>query len=131
MHVQFRLALRPCIVLQHIIINEKQTKPQICSHCDLFFNVEQPRYMQNHKKIQISRGHKTFEFSTLRVVTEHLIPVHEPSAHGVGWRWQVYDGALHLGHHAYAVSYPLGSYSAVLQTLQSRENFHIIQQLVE
>lgn len=44
------------------------------------------------------------------------------SAHGVGWWWQVYDSALHLGHHVNAVSYPLGSNATVLQTLQSREN---------
>ena len=44
------------------------------------------------------------------------------SAHGVGWWRQVYDSALHLGHHVYAVSYPLGSNAAILQTLQSREN---------
>jgi hypothetical protein len=89
-----------------------------CSHCDLLFTVELPRYVLNHKKIQVARSHVvTGHLNSLhrsRVVTEHLIPVHEPSAHGVGWRWQVYDGALHLGHHIYAVSYPLGSYSTVL-----------------
>ena len=47
------------------------------------------------------------------------------SAHGVGWWRQVYDSALHLGHHVYAVSYPLGANATVLQTLQSRENIRL------
>jgi len=50
---------------------------------------------------------------------KHTTPLYmNISAHGVGWGWQVYDSALHLGHHVYAVSYPLGANATVLQTLE-------------
>ena len=37
---------------------------------------------------------------------------------GVGWRWEIYDGALHLYHHVYAVRDPLRPDPAVFQSLQ-------------